>query len=33
LDAFKTLVMAKGVAQPGVNADECLDESRNTAFI
>ncbi len=30
--AFKTLEMARGEAQPGVNVDECLDDIASCGF-
>jgi hypothetical protein len=30
--AFKTLEMARGEAQPGVNVDECLDDIEEFGF-
>jgi hypothetical protein len=30
--AFKTLEMARGEAQPGVNVDECLDDIAQHGF-
>jgi hypothetical protein len=30
--AFKTLELARGVAQPGVNVDECLDDIEAFGF-
>jgi hypothetical protein len=30
--AFKTLEMARGEAQPGVNVDECLDDIDELGF-
>lgn len=30
--AFRTLDMARGVAQPGVNVDECLDDIDTFGF-